>query len=208
MLQSSLQRVSVQKTSVCIWKSTGNLVGGGPMAGRKYAADYRIENHVLPDGKVEATRVYQGTWYSYVAEKEEIARLRKMLLGGAVGTLLLLIPMLLDNTRLGRTFYIVLPACFCLVPIYLLLAAVRRLGFADDPFTREHRDKTDRRIRVSCVALTMLLAVSCGGCLVLGVLEGFASNEIFCMVSLLLALGVSIWLLPHRKKAAARKAEA
>lgn len=205
MLQSSIQRVSVRETSVSGYNGVGYQLGGGPMAGRKYAADYRIENHVLPDGKVEATRVYQGTWYSYVATKEEIARLRKMLLSGTVGILLLLIPMLLDNTRLGRTFYIVLPACFCLVPIYLLMAAVRRLGFAEDPFTREHRDKTDRRIRVSSVALTVLLAVSCIGCLVLGILKGFASDEILCMVCLLLALGVSLWLLPHRKKAQTQK---
>jgi len=176
------------------------------MSGRKYAADYRIENHVLPDGRTESTRVYQGPYYTFTATKAELSRLRRNLFIGAGSTLALLIPMLLDNTRLGRTVYIVLPAVLSLLPVYLLLAAARRLGFPEDPFTREHRDKTDRRIRGASAGMSVLLAISCAGCLTLGARHGFAQGEIFCMVSLFLALGVSIFLLTQRKKATTKAA--
>lgn len=175
------------------------------MSSRKYASDYRLENHITSDGKVESTPVYQGKYFTFVEPQERIARLRKMLIIGVALILVLLLPMLLDNTRLGRTIYIVLPAFSSFVPLYLLIAATRRLFQKVDPFNRENRDKTDKRIGGACVALVVCLAVACLGCLVHFILNGVALNEILCVLSLFLALAVSVILLPWRKLARTRE---
>ena len=109
------------------------------MAARKYVSDYRLEKHILPNGKVESIPVYEGAYFTFV-NPAEARRLRKLLLVTCIAVFALLIPLFLDNTRLGRTIYVILPAAAALVPLYLLLASARRLGFSEDPFTREHRD--------------------------------------------------------------------
>lgn len=177
------------------------------MASRKYAADYRLEKHVSPDGKVESIPVYQGKYFTFVQPAEQIRRLRKILLIGCGVLLVLLLPMLFDNTRLGRTIYVVLPAVLSLVPLYLLLAGARRLGFSQNPFTREHRDKTDKRIQGGCIALTACLAVSCAGSVIHFILKGIAANEIFCVVCLFLALAASIVLLTRRNMAQTKQVQ-
>ena len=173
---------------------------GERMAARKYVSDYRLEKHILPNGKVESIPVYQGVYFTFV-HPAEIRRLRKCLLATCLAVFALLVPMFLDNTRLGRTIYVILPAAATPVPLYLLLAGARRLGFSEDPFTREHRDKTDNRIRGASVALTVMLAVSAAGTVLHFILNGIAADEIFCAVCLLLSLIASIPLLKNRKLA-------
>lgn len=178
-----------------------NFCGGESVAGKKYASDYRLETHVSPRGKTESIPVYQGKYFTFTEPAERVAFLRKLLLIGCGAEILLLLPMLLDNTRLGRTFYIVLPAVFSFVPLCLLLAGARRLGFSENPFIREHRDKTDNRIRGAAITLSVCLAISCLGSVIHFLLNGIAANEIFCVVCLFLALAVSLVLLRHRKLA-------
>lgn len=168
------------------------------MAARKYVSDYRLEKHILPNGKVESVPVYQGAYFTFV-HPAEVRRLRRLLLITCIAVFGLLIPMFLDNTRLGRTIYVILPVAATLVPLYLLLAGARRLGFSEDPFTREHRDKTDNRIRGASVALTVILAVSCAGTILHFILNGIAADEILCAACLMLSLVVSIPLLKNRK---------
>lgn len=175
-------------------------VDGECMAARKYVSDYRLEKHILPNGKVESVPVYQGAYFTFV-HPAEIRRLHKCLLATCLAVFALLVPMFLDNTRLGRTIYVILPAAAVLVPLYLLLASARRLGFTEDPFTREHRDKTDNRIRGASVALTVTLAATCAGTVLHFILNGIASDEIFCAACLMLALAASIPLLRMRKLA-------
>ena len=175
--------------------------GGETVSSRKYASDYRLETHVSPKGKVESIPVYQGKYFTFAEPAERISFLRKLLLIGCAVIFLLLLPMLLDNTRLGRTFYVVLPTVFSLAPLYLLLAGARRLGFSEDPFIREHRDKTDKRIRGAAVTLSVCLAVGCLGSLLHFVLNGFAADELLCVVCLFLGMAVSLVLLRYRKLA-------
>lgn len=174
------------------------------MAGRKYASDYRLESHISPDGKAESVPVYQGKYFTFVESSGKIRWLKKVLAAGIALELLLLLPMLLDNTRLGRTIYIVLPAVCALVPMFLLGAAIRHLT-TDTPFTRENRDKSDKRINNGCVTLVVFLTVSCIGCVIHFLLNGIAANELFCVICLFLALAVSILLLPYRKLARTRE---
>lgn len=176
------------------------LLDGECMAARKYVSDYRLEKHILPNGKVESIPVYQGTYFTFV-HSDQIPRLRRTLLVTCAAVFGLLIPMLLDNTRLGRTLYVVLPVVCTLAPLYLLLAAARRLGFPEDPFTREHRDKTQNRIQGASMALTVCLALSCAGTVLHFALHGVAANEIFAAACMLLSLAASIPLLKIRKLA-------
>lgn len=171
------------------------------MAGRKYASDYRLEEHILPNGKMKSEPVYQGKYFAFTETAEQILRLRRVLLLYSSGVLLLLLPMLLDNTRLGRTVYVILPVVCTLVPLYLLLAGARRLKMTQTPFIREHRDKTDKRIRGASVALVAFIAAGCLGSVIHFIINGIAANEIFGVACLFLALAVSILLLRHRKLA-------
>lgn len=171
------------------------------MAGRKYASDYRLEEHVLPNGKVQSLPVYQGKYFAFTASREQIRFLHRLLLICCAAVFALLLPMLLDNTRLGRTVYVILPAAFTMIPLYLLLASARRLRMAQSPFIREHRDKTDKRIRGASVALTVILGISCLGSVLHFILNGVARNELLPVVCLFLALGVSVVILRFRKTA-------
>lgn len=177
------------------------------MAGRKYASDYRLEQHILPNGKSQSIPVYQGAYFEFAENAERLLFLQRLLFAGCGGMFLLLLPMLLDNTRLGRTVYVILPAAFALLPLALLFAGAWRLKKTQSPFTREHRDKTDHRIRGATVALTVLLSISCAGSVAHFLLNGFAASELFATICLFLALAVSILPLKYRKLAAAKEVE-
>ncbi|MBQ7340560.1 MAG: hypothetical protein IJW41_00095 [Oscillospiraceae bacterium] len=177
------------------------------MAGRKYVSDYRIEKAITPSGKVETKLFYQGTYYRYERSREEILRLRRHILLVTVLSALLIFPMLMTPAMLSHTIYIILPAAFSLVPMYLLLAGARRLGFDEEKFTREHRDKTEKRIARASLWLTILLGTTVAGCVVYICLCPVILEEYLCMGSLLLALAGSATLLPQRKKAKAVEIE-
>lgn len=177
------------------------------MAGRKYASDYRLEQHILPNGKTESVPVYEGQYFVFTESAQRLRFLQRLLLVGCGAVILLLLPMLLDNTRLGRTIYVILPTAFTLVPVYLLLAGARRLKLTQTPFTREHRDKTDKRIRGASMALTVILGASCLGSVLHFILNGVALNELLPVACLFLALAVSAVLLRYRKLAHTKEAE-
>jgi len=177
------------------------------MAGRKYVSDYRVEKILTPSGKVETKLFYQGTYYRYELPRQEILRLRRHILLVALLATLLIFPLFTSAAMLSHIMYVVLPAAFSLIPVYPLLAGARRLGFADEKFTREHRDKTQKRIARGSLWLTVFLGITAVGCVVYICLMPVILEEYLCMASLLLALAASITLLPHRKKAKAVECE-
>lgn len=135
---------------------------GAQMNGRKYAEDYVLEDHVTATGKRSRHRVYQGPYFVFSQPHRELRRIgtRLYLLLGA--ELALLLPMLLDNTRLGRTVYIVLPVVLSMVPLVRLSLAARCLRAAPARLTRQQRDSLRGQLRGG-VFLTVLLSVSCVG---------------------------------------------
>ena len=177
------------------------------MAGRKYVSDYRVEKILAPSGKVETKLFYQGVYYRYERPREEILRLRRHVLLATIIAALLIFPLFTIEAMLSHTMYVVLPAAFSLIPMYLLLAGARRLGFCDEKFTREHRDKTEKRIARGSLWLTIFLGVTVIGCVVYICLFPVILEEYLSMASLVLSLAASITLLPHRKKAKAVEAE-
>ena len=171
------------------------------MAGRKYISDYRIEDSLTPSGRIESKRVYQGVYYRFQAPPACIRKLRMQVFLLTAAAMVLLLPMLFTNSDLGRTIYVVLPVASSFVPLYLLLAGARRLGFVDQQFTREHRDKTDKRISRASLWLSIFLGVGSVGSVVYCFCYVCAGEEIFCIACLVLAWVSSLLLLPKRKNA-------
>lgn len=177
------------------------------MAARKYVSDYRLEKHVNPDGKVETVRIYQGPRFEYCAAEEKLRSLRKQILLGAVLVIVCLLPLLFNNTQIGRTFYVILPMAFTLLPWYLLAVAGWRLGKFQQPLTREERDQTDKRLRTASVWLTAMLSVTLAGCIAYCILVGCESGEWLCIAGTGAALAVSGYLLTLRKQACTKQLE-
>lgn len=178
------------------------------MAGRKYVSDYRLEESLTPSGRMETKRVYRGEYYRYQESPECIRKLRLRILLVCVAVIVLMLPMLLTNSDLGRTIYVVLPVAASFVPLYLLLAGARRLGFPDVRFTREHRDKTERRIARSNLLLSIFLGIGSVGSVVFCFRRSCSGGEVFCVISLVLGWICAMSLLPWRKKAHAVPVEA
>lgn len=171
------------------------------MAGKKYVSDYRIEDSVTPSGRVESKRVYQGVYYRFLESEACIRRLRLHIIVVAVVTAVLLLPFLFTNSDLSRTFYVVLPVALAYVPLYHLLAGARRLGFPEPKFTREHRDKTERRISRASIWLSIFMGIGSVGGIVYCIRRGRTGEEVLCVVSLAIGWLLDLSLLPQRKKA-------
>lgn len=163
------------------------------MGSRKYAADYRLE------GK---RPVYTGQYYAYVQPSGELRRLRRGLYIACSAVTVSLVPLLMDNTRLSRTWYILLPAAGALVPLCLLFTVAWQLKDTAAPFTRAHRDRTDLRLRWASVALSVLLGAGCVGCGAHGMAKGLPAGELAGAVGLLLALCLSFLPVRWRARAA------
>lgn len=170
---------------------------------RRYASDYRIEYFVAADGKRRARRVYCGEAYAYLHGPDQLCRLRKRVLlcvGSIIG---LLLPLFWKHTGMDRTWYVILPAASAAVPLYALGAGALRLRPSEVPFTREHRDKTDGRLRKASIALTVLMGAGCAGCWVYRAGNTLTPAEAVNMLCLHMTLPVCGYLLTQRKNAAA-----
>ena len=177
------------------------------MAIRKYASDYRLDQHIHPSGKPETVRVYQGPLFDFCAPKEVLRVLRNRILFGAALVIIGLLPLLFNNTWIGRTFYVVLPMAFTLIPWCRMIAAAWRLTELKCPLTREQKDKTDVRLRTSTCWLAGLLALTLAGCIVYGFRAGFAAGEWVCLAGLVLSMLASAYLLTLRDKAKTKQRE-
>ncbi len=171
------------------------------MGKRKYVSDYAIEDYQNEKGKLRSRRVYQGKYYRFRRAPEEIRKLRYTIIIVCVLIAALLLPVLLADSLLSRTVYIVLPAVLSLAPVYLLAAAAVRLDPRLERFTREHRDKTENRLRGSVPVLVAFLAAACVGCAAECIRGNFPEGEIPYMICLVAALMAAVSLLPLRKKA-------
>ncbi len=171
------------------------------MGKRKYVSDYAIEDYEDQKGKLRSRRVYRGKYYRFHHPAREIIRLRYTIIIVCALVVALLLPLLLSNTALGRTVYIVIPAVLSLAPVYLLLAGAIRLDPKLERFTREHRDKTESRIRTAIPILLVFLTTACFGCLAEYIRGNLTPGELPYAICLVTALIASASLLPLRKLA-------
>lgn len=171
------------------------------MADRHYVSDYRLEEHVAPDGTAQSERVYQGTYYRFCRDAGEIRSLGKQILLVSALIIVCLLPLLLNNTQIGRTFYVLLPVVFTLLPLYHLGAVGVRLLRYRQPLTRQMRDLTDCRLRQASVWLQVLLGGDSLGCIGYWISKGLQKGELLCVVGIFLALLLSLIPLRQRKYA-------
>lgn len=171
------------------------------MSERRYASDYRLEDYVTPKGGMATRRIYQGVYYRFCQTEALVRGLgRKLcLLGLAVFACLL--PMLFNNTQIGRTIYVLLPIAFTLIPIYHIAAVGVRLLRFRQPLTRQMRDLTDRRLRSASIWLTVMLGLDVLGCAVYWILRGLQRGEALCVVGIALAFVLSFFVLRLRGEA-------
>ena len=178
------------------------------MAVRKYASDYRLETHLDPSGKAETVRIYQGPRFVYCADAEQIGMLRKRVLLGAVLIIVCLLPLLFNNSQIGRTFYVILPMAFSLLPWYLTAVAGWRLGKFPLPLTREQKDQTDVRLRVAAVWQAALLGITFAGSVAYAIACGLQAGEWQCVAGTAGALVIACFLLTLRKQACTKQTDA
>lgn len=172
------------------------------MAGRKYVSDYRLDKHLTESGKVKSTPVYRGDYFIYCRTPEQIRRLSLTVLLAGAAVVALLLPLLFNNTRIGRTIWSLAPIILVVVPLWRLITAGTRLRRFQAPLTREQKDQVDKGLRRSCMWLTITLAIHFAGCVVYCFVPGLqgGTNEWIVVLSIGLALAVSVFLLTQRNK--------
>ena len=175
------------------------------MGSRKYVSDYRLDKQLTPSGKVKTTAVYRGDWFTYCESPETIRKVAWLtIIAGAVAAVLLL-PLLFNNTRIGRTIYVLLPMAFVLIPVYRLInVGIRLLNFKT-PMTREQSDQTDKGLRRSCMLMVIMQGIYFAGCGVYCFTPGLQPGEWPIAVCVVAGMAISILLLTQRKKAKTEK---
>ena len=171
------------------------------MADRKYVSDYRLEDYVGPDGRRRQRRVYEGKYFRFVLAPERICSFGLVLLGQVALAALLLMPLLFNNTKIGRTFYVVLPMGFSLVPMFQLGAVSFRLRKLPEKLTRQQRDLTDIRLRRSSVGLLVLEAMTVIGTVVYWAALGLQPGEWFPVLGVLLSAAQALGIFFQRNGA-------
>lgn len=177
------------------------IPGGEIMSERRYASDYRLEDYVTPKGGMATRRIYQGVYYRFCQAEAVIHGLGRKLCLLGLAMLVCLLPMLFNNTQVGRTIYILLPIAFTLIPIYHTVAAGIRLLRVRQPLTRQMRDLTDRRLRRASIWLTVMLGLDVLGCVVYWILRGLQGGEAACIAGIALAFTLSFFVLRLRGEA-------
>lgn len=164
------------------------------MADRKYVSDYRLEDYVAPDGHRRQRRVYEGTYFRFALAPEKIRSFGLALFGQVVLAILLLLPLLFNNTQIGRTAYVILPMGFSLVPVYQLGAVSFRLRKLPERLTRQQRDLTDTRLKHASLGLLVLEGMTSIGTIVYWAVSGLQPGEwlpvLGVFLSTVLALGI------------------
>ncbi len=165
------------------------------MGHRKYASDYSLEEHLDGSGRFQTDRVYRGKYYRFVCGPEQAGRNGNKLLLASALIAALLLPLLFNNTQMGRTFYVLLPVAFCLVPLYHLTAVGWRMRTYPERLTREEKDLTQERLAGTLLWLAGILWVTCIGCAVYWLRNGVSGpGEILCVMGVVLACGLATWL--------------
>lgn len=165
------------------------------MGQRRYAADYRLEEYVTPKGDVQTRRVYQGATYRFCRKEADVQQDGKKLCLISALCFAGLLPILFNNTQIGRTVYVLLPIAFTLIPVYHVAAAGVRMQKYESPLTRQQRDLTDRRLKSGSVGLTVMLGLDSAGCLAYWIVKGLERAEWLPIAGILTAFLLSLLIL-------------
>lgn len=169
------------------------------MTQRRYASDYRLEDSVTPKGGIQTRRIYQGVYYRFCQEEDILRRAGKKLCLLSIGCLICLMPILFNNSRIGRTIYVLLPVAFTLLPMYHVAAVGVRLCKYEALLTRQMRDQTDGRLGKASVWLTVLLGLDSIGSGAYWFAKGLERGEGLCVAGIFSALLLSLVVFKMRE---------
>lgn len=132
------------------------------MVSRKYTKDYRIENVLLPDGKVVTRPVYCGKYYAFSADPQILRHARICLTVSVAAYWLFFWTGLFLNSGGMRRWYVSLPYFCSFLPAAFLTGSLYYLWkYTLSPpalgLTREQKDRVYDRIS-QCSFLMILLA--------------------------------------------------
>ncbi len=124
---------------------------------RKYAKDYRLEEQLSPSGKTRPVAVYQGERYRFLAPETALPglRLRCTVLSAASALLLFVLLCFSDHFDRDHRF-LILPAVFCILPVYLTASSVWTLRTASVPMERRPSDRISNRLPATAGIQTLL----------------------------------------------------
>ena len=168
------------------------------MISRQYVKDYRVD-HAAESGRGKAVPVYTGVYYRFCAGDAQLRRAkRRFCVLVLLCALAALLPLLLDSEA-TRHLSVLLPLVAAPLPVFWLLAGLRRLWTAGERVTREHRDKLHDRFAVWSLALLALSAASVVGESVFCVRNGCGAAEAALLACGLLQGGASLLLFREKK---------
>ncbi len=170
------------------------------MVTRKYTKDYRIETTVDLRGRLREKVVYCGAYYRLSEPQSTVRKhFKKLLLLTVLIILTVVLPMAIYNSYLNR-FYVFLPHGFAVIPVYLCLAAMRRICMAKEKqITREHKDKIVLRLERAGMFLMVVSVLSLAVIPLYLVLEKPGVTEWLMMGLTLIRVALAYLLLPMHK---------
>lgn len=158
------------------------------MVSKKYITDYSL--NYVPDkkGKLRATAVYQGKYYTFEKDKQVVKKakvfLTTMLLSS---TVLYVIPLLLEEVC-TKKFYVLAPYALMVFPLFFAFCGLEKVITAKDQVTREHKDKAQPRLKGTTFLSMVLAFLSLVGQVVFAVKEKITFKNIVVFVCTLMCL--------------------
>lgn len=122
------------------------------MLSSKYVKDYRMDTSVDDRGKTREEMVYIGPLYCWDMPEEVFYRLKRQYLAGSILAWLVFVASLWPYSEISRIWYVILPYCCLLFPLFFISVAVHNMISAPCPFSREKKDKTVGRLKGSFMA--------------------------------------------------------
>ncbi|MDR2044284.1 MAG: hypothetical protein LBQ15_07950 [Clostridium sp.] len=136
-------------------------------------ADYRLEVSIDETGKERREAVYIGPLYRWAAPEEVLRRTAARFGAGAVLAWLLFFASLWEPSGLTRLWYVAVPYCCLVFPLFLVSASVYRLARVSCPFERAQKEKMADRLKSGALAGLLL-----SGAVFLGELAGWLSGRL------------------------------
>ena len=119
---------------------------GAGLVSRKYASDYRLENVEGKNGKIVTKPVYRGDLFGFSKSKEEVKRLKVILIVTTIIEWCFYFSSVLINTRAGRTMYVSLPFLAVAFPLLGQSDAVWTFASTKGDATRMVKDKITEKL--------------------------------------------------------------
>ena len=167
------------------------------MSTKKYVRDYIIQETYDPAKKKFRQQVsYIGKYYAFREKDERERKKTKIFFTVLTGvSYAAYIPLFLLNTDCGKTWFTMAPLIFLVLPFLFLGMGLYRVLTATDRNTREHRDKTEDRMKTVNVIDIILTGLALIGHIVYSALGYDKGADFWYYPLTLVILGAAILML-------------